>query len=827
MKKIAKKISLFFVFILISIFIFSCSSSRNAGVDEDTQVVNLGVGINSTEDDYAFKQSHGGENAFLTSNRKSNTKISDEDDIWIIPRENNVWGTPRNAGNTLNVENKDNPTGDGACTISLDGRTLYFASSREGGFGNVDIYTAILDVGQWDVKNINRAFKNHPHEFEHSQWIDVKNLGAPINTKWFESHPSISPDNKTLYFVSNRPGGYGKSDIWYSELGEDGLWGEPINMGPNVNTAENESSPFIAADNSTLYFSSNGLRGYGEHDLFVVYKENGKWDKPVNLGPRVNGAYNDRFPYVPISGQTIYFSSDRKGGYGKYDVYVAIPNPKPPQKVTTISGIVSAAPDNQPMQVKIKVVEVDSRESIDLVSEIGTGKYFSIIPNGKKYEISVNLEGYVPYSQVIEVPDRDSGAEIVHNILLNEIVYNLNIIISHVLPSSEIIETDPMLVGFKGLLQKEVIVNGSFPLLPYIFFDKESSQIPSRYKQFQYGYDTKSFRENNLGHQLMQYYHILNIVGSRMKARPDARITLVGCNDNLGSEKDNIELSMSRANAIKRYLVYAWDIERHRVKVTARNLPIIPSSQTIAEGQAENRRVEIVVDAGTLLEPIYVEKNELLATPEKVDFNINAISDKPMKSWTFNITQNGKVLKQFVGNKTGRNTVSWNWLNDNNLLPQNDKPIHYLGVIYTTDGDSAVSRFSEIPVKEVILTSSSAEQQIGNKVFEKMTLLWYDFNNANLSPHNTEILTTIFPKITPDVRVSVDGHTDIIGSDATNLSLSRNRAKAVHDILKKNSRAKNYKYQGFGKTNPLYDNLLPEGRFYNRSVQVTIEKDVK
>jgi outer membrane protein OmpA-like peptidoglycan-associated protein len=506
---------------------------------------------------------------------------------------------------------------------------------------------------------------------------------------------------------------------------------------------------------------------------------------------------------------------------------VAIPNPKPPKRVTTISGIVSAALDNQPMQVKIKIVEVDSRDSVELGSERFTGKYFSIIPNGKKYEISVKVEGYIPYSQVIEVPLENLSSDIVHNISLNEIVHRLNITISHVLPSSEIIETDPMLVGFKGLLQKEVIVNGSFPLLPYIFFDKGSSQIPSKYQQFKYGHDTKSFRENNLGSQLMQYYHILNIVGSRMKARPDVRITLVGCNDNLDRENDNIELSMSRASAIKRYLVYVWDIERHRVKVTARNLPIIPSSQTVAEGQAENRRVEIVVDVGTLLEPIYVERNELLATPEKVDFNINAISDKPMKGWTFTITQGGKVLKQFTGNKDGRSTVDWNWLNDDNLLPQSDKPIHYSGVIYTIDGDSAVSRFSEIPVKNVVLTSSSAEQHIGNKVFEKMTLLWYDFNNSNLSPHNTEILRTIFPKITPDVRVSVDGHTDIIGNNAANLSLSRNRAKVVHDILKKNRHARSYKYKGFGKNSPIYDNLLPEGRFYNRNVQVTVEKDIK
>jgi outer membrane protein OmpA-like peptidoglycan-associated protein len=817
MKKITKKISLFLVFVLISILFFSCSSSQKAQIievdetynidDIEVQVINLGKVINSSENDYTFKQAHDGENAFLTSNRRLGRKTSREDDIWIVPRKNNAWREPKNAGSSLNIEDNYNPSGDGACAISFDGTTLYFASSRDGGFGNVDIYTATLEAGEWK---------------------DVKNIGAPINTKWFESHPSISSDNKTLYFVSNRPGGYGKDDIWYSERDDDGLWDEPINMGPEVNTLEHESSPVIAADNSTLYFSSNGLPGYGEHDLFVVYKENGKWGKPLNLGSQVNSVYNDRFPYVPTSGQTFYFSSDRPGGSGKYDVYIAIPNPKPPKRVTTISGIVNASLDNQPMQVKIKVVEVDSKESVELESERLTGKYFSVIPNGKKYEVSVKAENYIPYSQVVEVPIKDSDVEIVHNISLTRISNNLNITVSHVLPSSETIETDPMLVGFKGLLLKEVIVYETVPLLNYIFFDKESSKIPLRYKLFESANETEGFTENNLyGGNLIQYYHILNIVGSRMKARPNVKITLVGCNDNLDKESGNTELSKARANAVQEYLTSIWSIEQERIKVTTRNLPDNPSSQSTVDGQAENRRVEIIVDAGNLLESTYTESNELLATPEKVDFTIITVSDKPMKGWILNITQDGKMLKRFTGNKDDMSTVTWNWLDTNNQLPQGDKPIVYSGVVYTADNDSAVSSFSEIPVRKVVLISSSEEKQIGDKVFEKITLILYEFNQSNIGPQNMEILRTIFPKITPDARVSVNGHTDNIGSDEANLALSRDRAKVVHDTLKENRRARSYKYEGLGKTNPLYNNLLPEGRFYNRTVQIIIERDIR
>jgi outer membrane protein OmpA-like peptidoglycan-associated protein len=171
------------------------------------------------------------------------------------------------------------------------------------------------------------------------------------------------------------------------------------------------------------------------------------------------------------------------------------------------------------------------------------------------------------------------------------------------------------------------------------------------------------------------------------------------------------------------------------------------------------------------------------------------------------------------------NAVTWNWLDANEALPQSDKPFVYWGVVYTIDGDSTVSNFSQISVNKIVLTSE--EDQTVGRVFEKMTLILYDFNQYNLSPQNREVLRMVFPKITPDARISVNGHTDNIGSDVANLNLSRDRAKVVHDTLKENKPARSYNYKGLGKNSPLYNNLLPECRFYNRTVQVIIEKDVR
>jgi hypothetical protein len=140
-----------------------------------------------------------------------------------------------------------------------------------------------------------------------------------------------------------------------------------------------------------------------------------------------------------------------------------------------------------------------------------------------------------------------------------------------------------------GLVLQEVRVNESLPLLNYIFFDKESSFIPGRYKLFKSPQDTVGFNENALiGTSLIQYYNVLNIIGSRMKAIPNSKITLVGCNDNLDKENGNLELSKARAVAIQDYLISIWGINRNRIKVTNRNIPDLPSPQSTPDGQSEN-----------------------------------------------------------------------------------------------------------------------------------------------------------------------------------------------------------------------------------------------
>ena len=172
------------------------------------------------------------------------------------------------------------------------------------------------------------------------RWGKPRNLGAPVNSVWWESFPSLSIDGYTLYFASNRPGGYGGTDIWCCRL-EEGRWSEPRNMGPSINTAGNETAPYIHFDDRTLYFASDGHVGMGGMDLFCARRvDDTTWGQPKNLGYPINTAGEENNLIVAPDGRTAIFSSDRYGGYGKQDLYsFVMPAPARPERITFLDPI--------------------------------------------------------------------------------------------------------------------------------------------------------------------------------------------------------------------------------------------------------------------------------------------------------------------------------------------------------------------------------------------------------------------------------------------------------------------------------------------------------
>ena len=203
------------------------------------------------------------------------------------------WSYPMNLMGQLGIDDKSATTG-----LSYDGTELYIY--RDDDFDG-NIYVSHLKDGIWSK---------------------VRKLGDNINTKYWESHASISPDNQKLYFVSNREEGYGDLDIYVSERLTDTTWGEPFNLGSTINSRWNENTPFLTPDGKRLFFSSEGHSGMGGYDIF--YSEidiDGNWTEPVNIGFPINTTDDDVF-FVPFeNGNFAYCSQFSQQGYGGQDIY--------------------------------------------------------------------------------------------------------------------------------------------------------------------------------------------------------------------------------------------------------------------------------------------------------------------------------------------------------------------------------------------------------------------------------------------------------------------------------------------------------------------------
>lgn len=235
-----------------------------------------------------------------------NPVISDNEDLLVFSRSmafydailysvrvNGQWSEPKNLNEVMKIDRDLFPT-----SVSNDGKTLYLYSSAD--------YDGII----------------YTTRFENGSWSPIVKLNENINTKYWESHATLSHDNKKLFFTSNRKGTLGGLDIYVSKRDSSGDWGPAINLGPAINTPYNEESPFLAEDDKTLFFSSRGHFNIGGYDIFYsTLNGNGEWSVPVNIGYPLNTTDDDVF-YMPLrNGYEGYTSKEIPGGMGDQDIY--------------------------------------------------------------------------------------------------------------------------------------------------------------------------------------------------------------------------------------------------------------------------------------------------------------------------------------------------------------------------------------------------------------------------------------------------------------------------------------------------------------------------
>jgi outer membrane protein OmpA-like peptidoglycan-associated protein len=408
------------------------------------------------------------------------------------------------------------PQNEGAQNISQDGNWLVFtACNRQEGFGSCDLYISYVT---------------------NEGWSEALNLGNKINTEHWESQPCLSPDKRNLYFTSRRPDGFGGSDLYVSHLLPNGRWSEPENLGAGINTAGDESSPFIHADNQTLYFTSTGLPGYGEEDIFLVRKQaDGSWSEPQNLGYPINTISHEGTLFIAADAQTAYYASDRSDSRGGLDIYSFNMRPEMrPAKTLWIKGQVFDKKTTRGLPSSVELIDLETRKPISKVQTDETGNYLITLPVGKDYAFNVNRKGYLFYSDNYSLKGKTSDSTYEKNIPLQPIEANAAIVLRN------------------------------------IFFD---------FAQFEL--KPESHPELDKLVQLMQ-------------DNPSIRIQVEGHTDSIGKAGDNLKLSENRAKSVVQYLT-SKGIAASRLLPKGFGAARPLASNETEEGRALNRRTEVRV----------------------------------------------------------------------------------------------------------------------------------------------------------------------------------------------------------------------------------------
>ncbi|MBR9978119.1 MAG: OmpA family protein [Bacteroidetes bacterium] len=379
-----------------------------------------------------------------------------------------------------------------------------------------------------------------------------------------------------------------------------------------------------------------------------------------------------------------------------------------------------------------------------------------------------------------------------------------------------------------SLLMEEEIVRETFPLLNYVFFGEASAVIPDRYARIA-PMNIADFDESAIeGDALDFYYNALNIIGSRLRTQPDMSVTIHGYVSNTGSERRNNRLASDRAETVRDYLRTVWGIEEARLGIDTGTLPPLPSSSKDTLGQAENRRVEITSEHPDLLRPVTFVRRIAGITPDRIRFIPTIEAEEGLASWVLTIEQQGRVFDRREGARA-ESSLTWNWKNLAGELPAASGDMVCRMLVHDQAGDTDLSNPITIGVREV---KSERRQSVsvteGGITIEKISLILFPFDVAKPGERNEQIMNEhVYPRITPGSRISVNGYTDIIGSEEYNLKLSQQRAEAVREIILERlgeEASERVTAIGHGKMTPIFSNDIPEGRFYNRTVNLIIER---
>ncbi len=809
------------------------------------RIINLGPVINCAGVDYAPTISADGRTLYYVSSR-TGSKITPlntvSHDFWAAKKENrldSVFFSPWNidTSTVLGLKGVNTALNEGAASIAADKQSLYFTGcNRPDGLGKCDIYKTTIEGDKWGMPI---------------------NLGPNVNSEYWDSQPSIAPDQSRLYFASNRPGpnSSGTSsadnmDIWYSDFDEENDEWLPAKNLEELNTDEQDWSPFIAADNQTLFFSSNGYKNsIGGLDFWIsrFNTNTKKWDYPENLGEPINTKEDEAFIALPASGDIIYFASMRQdiaGFQGDYDVFMAYVPTFFKAINLKVSVVDECTQENIPATISIKN-PITGRIINDSLTIYNT-MYSTVVSNTDygdpkdsipfvNFEISASNPKYgnTKINQRIERPPSTYKHEEAGK-TADEVFVKLTLgqrpVLGTKIGEADYVrrykETKPELAQFNGLVMEQILTWDLYPLLNYVFFDLGSSELPNRYKLFKNFDQTKSFTDTTIpGGTLDKYYHMMNIYGFRMQKNPNSKLEIVGCNDGTTKEEKRAGLSKERATQVYNYFKDIWKIDESRLKLSFRDKPATVSNLKDSLGIVENRRVEILCSDWEIMKPVFQVDTRTVPEPDTMRYTMrNGIEDEIVAKRRIEIKRSDKMWKVINDIGTVQPEEMWDWMNDDLEYPKDETPYKAQLIVTSKAGNECKSDIITIPVKQV----KASDRIVGSdkdSTLEKYNLILFPFDRFDAGPINERILKDyVFDRVKKTSKVIVIGHTDVVGLYDHNQVLSGKRSGTVKDGIDKKT-LKQYgalESRGVGEDEPLYNNDLPEGRFYNRTVQVNI-----
>jgi len=489
-------------------YLTDCDFALNAlKIPVTFEPVNMGSAVNSEYRDYFPALTADGETLIFSR------VINGNEDFYTSHKINGEWQKAIPLSPVINTPLFN----EGAQSVSPDGKYLFFTGcNRPDGLGRCDIY-------------LSRK--------EGKQWGKAINLGPVINSEYWDAQPAISPDGSTLYFVSNRPGGQGGYDIWKSTLNAEAKWTAPVNLGPEINTPFDESTPFMHADGKSLYFSSDGWPGMGNKDIFMSRTgDDGRWSRPKNLGYPINTFNEETGFIVSANGKEALFSSNLQGGFGNVDLYrFILPEEYRPLPVSYVKGIVIDRQTRQFLEASVLVIDLQTKaDKFNDNTSAETGDFLTVLPSGSRYSFHVYAPGYLLYSQHYDLQDKGSRE-----------------------PFQIEIALDKIRVGANATLANLFFDTNKYELLP-------ASKIE------------------------------LELLIDFLMQNDKICIEIAGHTDNTGDDTLNQNLSINRAKAVYDYLkTNGIDAARLRYKGYGASQPKADNSSE--EGRQLNRRTEFMI----------------------------------------------------------------------------------------------------------------------------------------------------------------------------------------------------------------------------------------